>query len=77
MNFSIRAKNPQFWVTLLLAIFTPVLAYFGLSADDFTSWGVVFKVLFEAISNPYICGLMVVGAWTTVYNPTTSGFLDE
>ncbi len=76
MDLKTRAKNPHFWGALIIAVCSPVLAYFGLSTSDFTTWGIVFDTFIKAISNPYIFGLMLVGAWSVIYDPTSAGWLD-
>lgn len=77
INFKIRFKNPVFWAQLLLAIFTPILAYMGLTAQDLTTWAKVGSVLLDAISNPYIVVLVIVSVWNAVNDPTTSGLTDS
>ena len=38
LNLPVRLKNPVFWAQLGLAVLTPILAYFGLTGADITSW---------------------------------------
>ena len=45
INWRVRIKNPAFWVSIAIAIVTPILAYFGLTAQDMTSWGAIWDVV--------------------------------
>lgn len=77
MNLKVRFKNPVFWVQIFLAIFTPILAYFGLTAADMNTWQAFGGTLLNAISNPYVCGLVVVSVWQAINDPTTKGLADS
>ena len=39
INWKIRFKNPVFYMQLILAVLTPVLAYMGLTVKDLTTRG--------------------------------------
>ena len=60
----------------ILAVFTPILAYAGLTAQDITTWGKLGSLLAGAISNPYIILLVAVSVWNAINNPTTPGLGD-
>ena len=77
INWKVRFKNPVFYVQLLLAVLTPILAYMGLTMSDLTTWPAVGNVLLQAVSNPYILGLVVVSVWNAINDPTTSGVSDS
>jgi phi LC3 family holin len=77
INFKIRLKNPVFWVQVILAVFTPVLAYMGLTAQDLTTWAKVGVVLLEAAGNPYVLVLVIISIWNAVNDPTTAGLTDS
>jgi phi LC3 family holin len=77
MNWKVRIKNPVFWVQIVLAVFTPILAYAGLTAEDMTTWGALGDLIVGAVSNPYVLGLVVVSVWNAVNDPTTSGVTDS
>lgn len=77
LNFKVRFKNPVFWTQLFLAILTPILAYAGLTMQDLTTWKALYTLLFEAIRNPYVLGLVLVSLWNAVNDPTTSGLGDS
>ena len=77
MNLKVRFKNPVFIAQLILAIFTPILAYAGLTFQDLTSWPALGQILIGAIKNPYVLGLIVVSVWNAFNDPTTSGLTDS
>lgn len=60
INLKVRLKNPVFLAQLVMAIIMPILAYFGLTAQDMNSWSTLGKTLFDAISNPYVVSLVIV-----------------
>lgn len=77
INWTVRVRNPQFWFQIVIAIFAPILAYTGLTAGDFTSWGILWDTAIDAISNPYMAGLIAVSVYNAVNDPLTSGFTDS
>ena len=77
INWKVRFKNPQFIIRLLLAIGVPILGYMGLTAEDITSWGTLINILFEAVKNPFVIGIVVVSIYNTVPDPTTPGLSDS
>lgn len=80
INWKLRAKSPAFWVGVLGAAVTPVLAYLGLGLEDMTSWGALWDVGAKFVSNPYLIGLCVssvAAALGVVVDPTTPGVSDS
>lgn len=77
MNLRVRIKNPVFWVQLLLGVFATLLAYAGLTAADMTSWGAVWDVARQALTNPYCLFLVASNVWSALNDPTTSGLTDS
>lgn len=77
INWKIRIKNPSFWASVALAVFTPILAYMGLTAQDLTTWAALGNILFSAISNPYILLMIAVSVYNTIVDPTTTGVTDS
>ena len=77
MNFKVRAKNPVFWVQILLGAFATALAYAGLTASDLTSWGGVLEVIVSTVKNPYCVFLIASNVWSALNDPTTSGLTDS
>ena len=77
INLKVRLKNPVFIVQFILAIFTPILAYAGLTAQDLTTWKALFDLIVQAISNPYVLSLVGVSVWNALNDPTTKGILKD
>lgn len=77
INMKVRFKNPMFIVQLIVAIATPVLAYFGLTVADLTTWDMLAKVILDALSNPYVLILIIVNVVGAINDPTTKGFTDS
>ena len=77
INLKVRAKNWLFWVQIILAVLTPILAYMGLTMQDLTTWPVLGNVLLEAVKNPYVLGLVAVSVWNAFNDPTTAGVNDS
>lgn len=77
MNLKVRLKNPVFIFQLILAIFTPILAYAGLTAQDLTTWAKLWNLLVSAVSNPYVLTLVGVSVWNAMNDPTTKGLTDS
>ena len=77
INWRIRIKNPSFWVSVAIAIITPILAYMGITAQDITTWPALGNVLLQAVSNPYILLMVAVSVYNAVVDPTTTGITDS
>ena len=77
MTLKVRMKNWSFWVSVLISIGAPILAYFGLTAADITTWAALGRVLLDAVSNPYVVGLVLVSLYNALIDPTTKGIKDS
>lgn len=77
VNFKIRFKNPTFLIQLFLTLFIPVLSYYGLTAQDLTSWPSLFELIKDALSNPYVLGTVAIGLWNAINDPTTKGLISD
>ena len=55
---------------LILAVFTPILAYAGITAESLTSWKSLGDLILMALGNPYVLCLVVVSVYQTMNNPT-------
>lgn len=77
INWKVRFKNPQFIAQLVIAIFVPILSYVGLTAQDLTSWPIVFDLIVQAVTNPYVLLLVVVSVYNAINDPTTRGLKDS
>ncbi|MEZ7173573.1 phage holin [Sporosarcina sp. OR05] len=77
INWKVRLKNPYFIVQIILAIGAPLLAYYGLTAQDLTTWGSVFNLIWDALSNPYVLGLIFVSVFNALNDPVVEGLSDS
>lgn len=77
INFKIRFKNPTFIIQLFLTLLVPVLGYYGLTAQDLTTWGALFDLIKDAFSNPYVLGTVAIGLWNAINDPTTKGIVRD
>lgn len=77
INWKIRFKNPMFYIQLVLALITPILAYAGLTAADITTWSKLGDLLFGAVSNPYVLTLVAASAYNAIVDPTSTGVSDS
>lgn len=77
INWKVRAKNPQFWLQIALAIVVPVGGYFGITGADVTTWLALWNVIVDAVSNPYVLFIIGVSLYNSVLDPTTRGFSDS
>lgn len=77
LNLKVRLKNPVFIAQFILSIFTPILAYAGLTAQDLTTWNALGELLLCAIRNPYVLGLCFISLWNALNDPTTTGVGDS
>lgn len=77
INFKVRARNLMFWVSVVIAIFTPILAYMGLTLQDITTWAKLWEIVAQAFQNPYILVLILVSVYNAIIDPTTKGLGDS
>lgn len=77
INWKVRFKNPLFITQVILAIGVPVLAYFGLTAQDLTTWSGLFAITLDALKNPYVLGMVAVSLYNALNDPTVSGMSDS
>jgi phi LC3 family holin len=77
INLKVRFRNPVFIAQLIMAVIVPILGYMGITAADLTTWAALGNVLLQAVSNPYVLGLVVVSVWQTLNDPTTAGLKDS
>lgn len=77
MNLRVRFKNPVFWAQMIMAVLMPILAYAGLTLQDITTWAALGQLLWDALLNPYVLGLVIVSIWNALNDPTTSGLTDS
>jgi hypothetical protein len=69
--WAVRCCNTTFWIHLCIAVSSPVFAYYGITAKDLKTWKSLWDFLKDAVSNPYIVGLIIVNVINTVNDPKT------
>lgn len=77
INWKVRLKNPVFWAQVAVAIFAPMLAYFGLNWQDMTTWGALGDMLLAAAKNPVVVVAVLVSVANALNDPTTAGLADS
>jgi phi LC3 family holin len=77
LNLKVRFKNPVFLAQLGLSVFVPILGYYGIAAQDLTTWKSVLDLIVNAVSNPYVVGLIGVSIYNALNDPTTTGWLKD
>ena len=66
-----RSKNIQFYIRIVLISFLPILAYFGMTGTDLTSWAVLGDTIVKFFSNPYLLGLYIITLYQSFKNTGT------
>ena len=59
MMLKVRFKNPVFIAQLILSIFTPVLAYAGLTVQDLTTWKALVDLF---VSTSITSNILIMGS---------------
>lgn len=80
INWKVRVRSKAFWIGLAGVVVSPVLAYFGASPQDMTTWQSVGHMIVETIKNPYLVfsvAFGVAGFVGVITDPTTAGFSDS
>ena len=77
LNLKVRFKNPVFIGQLAMSVLMPILAYMGLTVQDITTWAKLGEILLQAVSNPYVLGLVILSIWNALNDPTTKGVGDS
>lgn len=77
INFKVRKNNPYFWIQIALSVLVPIGAYFGIQAQDITTWSMVGYVIVKTVSNPYVIFTVLVFVFNALIDPTTDGFTDS
>lgn len=78
INWKLRfnRKNVLFIAQTAASVVAPVLAYFGMTGADMTTWATVGDTIVRAVSNPYVVGLMALAFFNATTNPITPGVGD-
>lgn len=77
INWKVRFANPEFWKQIALAVFVPLLAYYGMNWSDMTTWAAIGDLFVQAIQNPVVVLSVVVSVYNAIIDPTTKGIGDS
>lgn len=77
INWKVRKENIVFLAQIVVSIFAPILAYFGMNWEDLTSWAAIGDLLIQAIQNPVVVLSVGVSVFNAITDPTTEGIGDS
>ena len=77
INWKVRFVNPEFWKQIVLAVFVPLLAYYGMNWEDMTTWAAIGSLFVQAVQNPVVVLSVVVSVYNAIIDPTTKGIGDS
>ena len=77
INWKVRFSNPVFIGQLILSVLVPIVGYFGLNLSDLTTFSMLGQVLLDAVTNPFVLGLVAVSVYNAITDPTTKGIGDS
>lgn len=77
INWKVRKENILFIAQVVVSIFAPILAYFGMRWEDMTTWASIGELLWQAIQNPVVVLAVAVSLFNAITDPTTKGFGDS
>jgi phi LC3 family holin len=77
INWKVRFANPEFWKQIALAVFVPLLAYYGMMWEDMTTWAAIGGLFIQAVQNPVVVLSVVVSVYNAIIDPTTKGIGDS
>jgi phi LC3 family holin len=77
INWKVRFANPEFYKQIALAVFVPLLAYYGMNWADMTTWATIGNLFVQAVQNPVVVLSIVVSVYNAIIDPTTKGIGDS
>lgn len=77
INWKVRFANPEFWKSIILAVFVPLLAYYGMNWADMTTWATIGELFVQAVQNPVVVLSVIVSVYNAIIDPTTKGIGDS
>lgn len=77
INWKVRKENILFVAQIVISIFVPILAYFGMNWEDLTTWAAIGNLLWQAIQNPVVVLAVAVSVFNAITDPTTKGIGDS
>lgn len=77
INFKLRLKNPLFIASIIMSVLIPIVGYMGIGIENITSWQKLGEVIFEAVKNPYVLGIVTISVYNCCIDFTTKGLSDS
>ena len=77
INWTVRFKNPQFWISIVLSVLVPPFVFAGIEFNQVNSWPQFFGVLGSGFANPYVVLMIIVSLYNSITDKTTKGFGDS
>lgn len=77
INWKVRFRNPMFIAQILIAIFLPMLTYFGFNWSDMTTWSNIINLVIDSFKNPVVLVAIATSLFNAINDPTTEGFSDS
>lgn len=77
INWKVRKENILFIAQIIVSIFAPILAYFGMNWEDLTTWAAIGNLFVQAIQNPVVVLAVAVSVFNAITDPTTKGIGDS
>lgn len=77
INWKVRFANPEFWKQIVLAVFAPLLAYYGMNWAEMTTWAAIGNLFAQAVQNPVVVLSVAVSVYNAIIDPTTKGIGDS
>ena len=77
INWKVRRENILFVAQIIVSIFAPILAYFGMNWEDMTTWAAIGNLFVQAVQNPVVVLSVVVSVFNAITDPTTAGIGDS
>lgn len=77
INWKVRFSNPHFYLQLAIAIFAPILTYYGAMWEDMTTWAAIGDMFVRAVQNPVVVVAVLASVYNAIIDPTTKGIGDS
>lgn len=77
INWKVRKENILFVAQIVISVFGPILAYFGMNWEDMTTWAAIGNLFVHAIQNPVVCLAVAISVFNAITDPTTKGIGDS
>ena len=75
-NAKLRAKNPTYWIMLVVTVAVSIGAQLGIKGEELTTWAKVGHLFVDIVSNPFLLVSVIVTAVTMAISYTDKGVRD-